>query len=198
MNYTPWTTTETRVDERTERYSMRCGDEPLTLGQWLEALASDRDFRSCFNAALGRSAFAAYFFETPAATVDALATPFEWVLIEGAPLQRMRPDVAAFEEHFVPEVLAVGFNNLGGDAQLIAPTPVSEPEAYVHLANFVRRAPPSQVDYLWQLVARTYQRSLGKRPLWLSTSGLGIGWLHVRLDERPKYYHHAPYVAARD
>jgi len=28
---------------------------------------------------------------------------------------------------------------------------------------------------------------------WLSTSGLGIAWLHVRLDERPKYYTHAPY-----
>jgi hypothetical protein len=36
-------------------------------------------------------------------------------------------------------------------------------------------------------------RRLSSAPLWLSTSGLGVAWLHVRLDERPKYYTHAPY-----
>ena len=35
---------------------------------------------------------------------------------------------------------------------------------------------------------------LGGKPVWLSTAGLGVGWLHVRLDDRPKYYRHAPYV----
>lgn len=30
-------------------------------------------------------------------------------------------------------------------------------------------------------------------PLWVSTSGLGVSWLHVRLDSRPKYYTYAPY-----
>lgn len=30
-------------------------------------------------------------------------------------------------------------------------------------------------------------------PIWLSTSGLGVYWLHVRLDTRPKYYNHDEY-----
>lgn len=30
-------------------------------------------------------------------------------------------------------------------------------------------------------------------PVWISTSGLGVPWLHVRIDDRPKYYQHAPY-----
>ena len=34
---------------------------------------------------------------------------------------------------------------------------------------------------------------LSDRPLWLSTSGAGVAWLHVRLDDRPKYIQHAPY-----
>ena len=30
-------------------------------------------------------------------------------------------------------------------------------------------------------------------PLWVSTSGAGVYWLHLRLDSFPKYYTHAPY-----
>ena len=26
------------------------------------------------------------------------------------------------------------------------------------------------------------------KPVWLSTSGMGVAWLHFRLDQRPKYY----------
>jgi len=36
-------------------------------------------------------------------------------------------------------------------------------------------------------------RRLSSRPVWLSTAGGGVSWLHVRLDDRPKYYHHAAY-----
>ncbi|WP_391540805.1 DUF6940 family protein [Halomicronema hongdechloris] len=31
------------------------------------------------------------------------------------------------------------------------------------------------------------------RPRWVNASGLGVAWLHVRLDTRPKYYQHEPY-----
>ena len=30
-------------------------------------------------------------------------------------------------------------------------------------------------------------------PVWVSTNGDGVAWLHVRIDERPKYYAYAPY-----
>ena len=34
-------------------------------------------------------------------------------------------------------------------------------------------------------------------PVWLSTNGDGVSWLHVRTDERPKYYTHGPYRTFR-
>lgn len=30
----------------------------------------------------------------------------------------------------------------------------------------------------------------------LSTAGAGVRWLHVRVDDRPKYYHYRPYPQA--
>jgi hypothetical protein len=36
-------------------------------------------------------------------------------------------------------------------------------------------------------------RRVGRQPVWLSTAGAGVAWLHVRLDDRPKYYGHGPY-----
>ena len=40
------------------------------------------------------------------------------------------------------------------------------------------------------------QRRLSAKPVWLSTAGAGVSWLHVRLDDRPKYYGYAPYREA--
>lgn len=198
-----WKTEQTHVDARAHRdtsytrYTIRCDSGLLSVGQWLTLGMTDSAFRSYFNGILAASPFAAYFFETPPAKRDSLDAPFEWVLVESTGLQRMRPDNQAFAEHFSEGGLAVRFTNLGGDSLLIAPTPDGEPHTHAHLANFVRGASPQQRDYLWQLVASEFERSLDTRPRWLSTSGLGIGWLHVRIDQHPKYYHHAEYAALR-
>jgi NADH:ubiquinone oxidoreductase subunit len=37
------------------------------------------------------------------------------------------------------------------------------------------------------------QNRVGEQPVWLSTAGMGVAWLHVRLDDRPKYYGYSPY-----
>ncbi|MFE4105063.1 DUF6940 family protein, partial [Almyronema epifaneia] len=61
-----------------------------------------------------------------------------------------------------------------------------------------RSAPTQQVHALWATVGRRASQLLneqGRQPLWISTSGLGVYWLHVRLDTFPKYYRHLPYQA---
>jgi hypothetical protein len=39
------------------------------------------------------------------------------------------------------------------------------------------------------------QRRLNNKPVWLSTAGAGVAWLHIRLDDRPKYYGYTPFRA---
>ncbi len=89
----------------------------------------------------------------------------------------------------------IEFPNLGNDAIMVVPCPSGPISAYGHLAAFVRQAPEQQKHALWQLVGATMQRRLGTKQVWLNTAGAGVAWLHVRLDDRPKYYGYAPYRA---
>jgi hypothetical protein len=87
----------------------------------------------------------------------------------------------------------LSFPNLGNDAILVVPRPAAPPSAYGHIAAFVRQAPESQKHALWALVGKLMQEHLGSTPVWLSTAGAGVAWLHVRLGRRPKYYGYGPY-----
>jgi hypothetical protein len=60
---------------------------------------------------------------------------------------------------------------------------------------FVRNAPEAQKHALWSIVGKVMEEELGPAPIWLSTAGAGVSWLHVRIDRKPKYYGHAPYRA---
>ena len=169
---------------------------PLPTGRALSLLAGDRGFRDWLRATLARAPFEAYFWETPPRTTATLDRPWEFVLVDAPSLRGAAPDAAAFAEHFRPGARAVAFPNLGGDAWLVAPCPAAGVAACAHLAEFTRRADDAAQDELWQLVGATAAARLGERPLWLSTSGTGIYWLHVRLDAAPKYYTWPPYRQA--
>jgi hypothetical protein len=47
---------------------------------------------------------------------------------------------------------------------------------------------------LWRATAETLLDRISDTPTWLSTAGLGVIWLHLRLDSRPKYYSYRPYA----
>jgi len=121
--------------------------------------------------------------------------PFTFTLINGPELSHFEKTGAEkdiFKEHFDTEKEVVAFYNLGKDARLVAPCPNSHSIGhYSHLAKFVRKGRNEQVDALFILVAEEYLKELRQSPsktIWLSTSGLGIGWLHFRIDYSPKYY----------
>jgi hypothetical protein len=122
-----------------------------------------------------------------------VSRPFEFVLPDSPGLAQ-HPDPQAFAEHFAAaDKEVVAFPNLGKDAILVVPCPIIEPSAYGHLAAFARLAPESQRHALWRQVGEAMERRVGGKPVWLSTAGAGVSWLHVRLDDRPKYYGFGPY-----
>eukprot|EP00091_Calanus_sinicus_P012273 TRINITY_DN27795_c0_g1_i1.p1 TRINITY_DN27795_c0_g1~~TRINITY_DN27795_c0_g1_i1.p1 ORF type:complete len:123 (-),score=21.47 TRINITY_DN27795_c0_g1_i1:75-443(-) len=90
------------------------------------------------------------------------------------------------------------FENLGRDAMLVVPCPSNEDkQIYSSIAPFMRAASKEQIEQFWKTSAKTMKEHVKKKgeknPTWMSTSGLGVYWLHLRLDSRPKYYTFNPY-----
>ena len=167
---------------------------PISYSDVLLRWQADGDFRTYFLALLADAPFSAFRWETPPVTAATAIRPFEFVLVNSPEIDRT-PDVAAFREHFRidAEASVIDFANLGKDAVLVVPCPLASHSAYGHIGAFVRNAPVPQQHALWERVGTAMQRRLGTKPVWLSTAGAGVSWLHVRLDDRPKYYGYAPY-----
>ena len=166
----------------------------ISFGQAIDLWHKDGAFRTLFIEELSACAFSAYRWETPPISEATLERPFECVLLDAPEIDR-RADRRAFSPHFENREPGdiVAFDNLGGDACMVVPVPGGAGVNYCHLASFVRTADREQVHALWAVVGRTAAERVGARPMWISTAGCGVAWLHVRMVSRPKYYGHAAY-----
>jgi hypothetical protein len=181
-------------------FRFETSEGPVSRAAFFEGLRDDAAARTTFDALLLGARFSAFFLEMPPLTRATLSSPVEILLIDAPPLAHLRPDPSSFEDEFarVGNATVATFSNLGGDATLVVPCPLpasagAPMSAYPHLASFVRGAPISQRHALWAALGRAVLERTSDAPLWVSTAGLGVSWLHLRLDVRPKYYRHAPY-----
>jgi hypothetical protein len=169
----------------------------LSFAEVIAGWREDADFRAFYLSELGATPFPAFFWEMPPIRRGHTDAPYEFMLIRSDALARMRPDANAFVAQFGAAGRDVAtFPNLGGDAVLVAPKQIATSQTYSHLAAFVRAAPPAQQHALFQALGKAvdgFLRDYDGR-LWISTSGLGVAWLHIRLDTYPKYYQHQPYA----
>ncbi len=181
---------------RVFHYRLLRDGKPLSWADVVDGWKNDQAFRRFFVATLVEAPFPAYFWETPPVTSATINEGFEFVLVDSQQLVGARADQQAFANHFVsaePGASVIEFSNLGGDATLVVPCPREPMSVYSQLATFARGAPEDQQHQLWAIVGAALEQQLGVQPVWLNTSGLGIYWLHIRLDSAPKYYTHAPY-----
>ena len=205
-----YSTSVESLSERVHRYTISRGAAPLRWDEVVELWRTDRTFALFFTAMLAASPFESFFWECPASSSATLSAPFECVTIRAGRFARASP--ASFAEHFHAGAGTATFLSLGGDATLVAPTglvdagrvgaglvgaPGEARASYGHIAAFCRGASENQQQALWQAVGTAlaaHTSAPGGRPVWLSTEGSGVPWLHIRLDSRPKYYHHQPYT----
>ena len=176
------------------KYSPRLEGSPIAYRQVLRLWQEDAEFRAFFMSLLAESPLREFRWETPPISTATRDREFEFVLLPAPGLHRT-PDPLAFADHFDDNCRqdVVAFANLGNDAVMVVPQPRAPACTYGHLAAFLRGAPEPQKHELWRVVGREMEKRIGERPVWLSTAGMGVSWLHVRLDSRPKYYGYAPY-----
>lgn len=179
-----------------EIINLSADGQPLTIENIVSRWRSDEGFRDFFVAGLAASPYSAFFWEMPAVSRGLLSTPFECAVIGSEALTGMPADDSDFAKHLTKATRSVAsFCNLGGDALLIAPAKISSAGCYAHFASFLREAPREQQHALFQRVADESEKLLNAgRRFWISTSGLGVPWVHVRLDSSPKYYQYRPYA----
>jgi len=188
-----WCTQRSRIAGG-EKLQIFSGDAQLSVREMLELMAADTQFADWYSELLAALPYKAFFWENPAICSDTLDEQAEIVVINARTLDWFRADGQPFEDQFtdLPNDI-VTFRSLGGDATLVAPCPNERPSSCAHLATFVRKASREQQRKMWQTVGSTVLNSISNDFIWLSTSGLGVAWLHVRLDSAPKYYQHLPY-----
>ena len=187
---------ETLQSKRIQKFVIFVNQQQLTYKQVIELWQADSSFCSFFNSLLADNSFDAYFWETPPITLSTIDRKFEFVLVDNPRFKKIAPNPHPFKKYFVSTPInqdIVTFPNLRQDATLIVPCPSVDNSAYTHIANFVRQAPLSQQIALWKTVGEVLKQNLNQKPIWVSTSGLGVYWLHLRLDSYPKYYHFKPY-----
>ncbi len=189
-----WRIELARPNEATIRWVvLDCAGRALTFEQVVRAWTADSAFRRFWIESLQQVGFDAYCWECPPVHDATRSRPFECVFVSSPSLAHMSVDAEAFAEHFRGDREVVTFGNLGGDAFLVAPCPEDSGTDFSHLAAFTRTASPALQQALWTAVGRALEARIAERPLWLSTAGHGVAWLHVRIDSRPKYYSHTPY-----
>ena len=193
-----WILDTEEVAPRACRFRIRADRSPLSFRDLFDLLEHDAAFGAWYTKVLADCTYPAFFWEHPPLSISSFDREAEFVLTESAALRGVQPDPTPFASHFghlgrSAQTEVVVFPNLGGDAQLVVPCPLGPFEAYADLARFVRLAPRSQVHALWRQASYVVTRTLGATPQWLSTAGLGVSWLHLRVDTRPKYYRYKPY-----
>ena len=170
----------------------------LSYSQFLKCVQDNASFREFYTGLLCEVPFDAFRWETRPLSSKTAGDPFEFVLVDSPELERPA-NRSDFQQHFngcESEQQVVTFMNLGRNARLVVPCPTGNDAVYSHLASFLRGGPPKQILRLWQETGAAMTLAVQDDPLWLSTAGGGVAWLHVRIDKRPKYYAHKPYKEA--
>jgi len=175
------------------------------------------DFRAMFSGFLRQAPFENYFFEMPPVSRNSLQDYCEFVLVNAHDsFDRMSASPQAFARQLETskergeQLQFAAFLNLNGDTMLIAPHDLwslgmlsersKDPDVvacYLNIGMFFRHCPAQQNDALWEALGEQlsirFTTSALQTPVYVSTSGLGVPWLHVRLDTFPKYYTFEPY-----
>jgi len=174
----------------------------LTWGNFISFLVDkNEEFLETFRNSLRDAElekFSGYFWECPPISKEKLHEPFQFVLTKTTFFDGISQNYSAYQEHIDRNIgkEVCSFLNLPdpsgiSDTTLIIPIPKTG-KCYKSIASFVKNAPDNQWQDFWQEVGKSLSENLNSISnsdlRWLSTSGTGVSYLHVRICDKPKYY----------
>ena len=174
------------------KFNSKESEHFISFDEVLGVLERDDLFRKKLIETFNAIPFDTYNIEFPPIKIENINRSFEFVAVNSPALIKQKPDSSDFAEHFNKDDLTAIFENLGGDAILISPSQEMDAD-FGHLRSFLQNARHEKVTDFLIAIAEITESNLKNEPSWLNTSGLGVQWLHFRIDDRPKYYQYAPY-----
>lgn len=185
---------EFEVDGVSKYFYYKDGNK-ISYAEAIKLFRNDNSFIELFNSVFAQCGHSNYIWEMKAITRSNQEDSFELV-IHSLPASQTPPDREIYRHYFKnsdQDNDIVVFENLGGDALLVVPSPYRENSDYGGMPEFLKEAPTHQKYGIWQKLAEVIDKELSDIPIWVSIAGGGVRWLHIRVDKFPKYYRYAPY-----
>lgn len=173
-----------------------------SIHEWIQAMLHSDQALQAFIDVLRQNPYPAFFFETKSVTLANVHNQtFEFVLVNAPRLDAFastHPNPGKFATPFAActTTPACVFTSLHKGSTLISPQPPADPTTlthYAHLAAFCRLADPTIVAATWRMALQAYLAHMDERAWYFSTSGLGVAWLHFRVEDTPRYYSYPPF-----
>ena len=187
------------ISSNTIKYTIDSESDRLTYQNFIDLLkVKDKNFLGKFRDELNRTSaeFPGYFWECVPVSSNTINKPFEFALVNSGALNNIKQNYSSFQEHFrkSSDNQVVSFQSFSGDTLIV---PVPKGSDYKNINKFTENTQSEQWEALWQKVGEKMEENLinaNGATRWLSTAGLNVYYLHVRIDKRPKYYNHQEYL----
>jgi len=135
------------------------------------------------------------FIEFPVLCKQTEDRPFFFVLTPTDMFEGKKANSASFDRVFRQNASAktvLAFQNISGDGNLIAPVPLEKSYADCgHVMDYLlseNEPVDRKVDLLQEVAKSALSMYETSDRVYVSTSGLGVPWLHFRVFPSPKYY----------
>ena len=129
-----------------------------------------------------------FFYETsPYVNYD---SPYEEKIIVNFQLKTLIQNTDAFKQHIKDsnDEHVTSFFNLSKSSMLVIPMP-RKGKIFTTLKDFMDNASEKQQQKFWNIVAvKAIEMNKQHGKVWISSHGLGVPYLHIRIDTYPKYY----------
>jgi len=171
------------------RFKILKNETLISFQEAFELWEIDAQFIDFYVQSLKEFGFKAFFWEHPGLNQNTINRPYECILQKSKTLDSRTINQKAFSDYIHSSNGAEDFWNLGKNAKLVVPTKQSDIEIYKHFGSFLFNAERKQIHALFNKIGAIVQQEIRKGlMIWLNTAGMGVIWLHVRMDTKPKYY----------
>jgi hypothetical protein len=183
------------LNSNTIKYTALLENATLSMKEAFTLLYKDSNFALKLSKTLENCKFISFFFEMPPLDSSNIDKPFEFVIINSPQLANKQANPSSFLEYMIKGKKVVSFENVNKDAILIIPCKTKDLN-FVDMKRFLVNANKKHIISFWKVIGKKVLEVLKDshfQKIWCSTSGLGVSWLHFRIDSIPKYYKYLPY-----